>query len=102
MWMCRCGEMNPDSSSFCQSCGDMKICSAAPSAETLRKQEEQRRLEIENARRERIQQEHNLKMNNLSKMGLDGYYEYKIVNLRDDDFGGIRSGAMEDTAAAAA
>lgn len=54
-------------------------------------------IEQENLKRERSQQEHQLKMDNLDKLGLDGYYEYKVVSLNDDNAGGIYSSTIEDT-----
>lgn len=103
MWKCKCGETNPDTSNFCQSCGDSKSTSEF-SDERLRKQqmlarenEEKRRIEIERERRARAQQEYNYKIDNLSQMGLDGYYEYKVVDLSDSDSGGIYTGKIENT-----
>ena len=103
MWKCKCGEMNPDSSSFCQSCGDNKSTSVV-SEEAMRLQlkrtreeAEKRKIEIERKNRERIQQEYNHKIDNLSEMGLDGYYEYKVVSLNDDNAGGIYSSTIENT-----
>jgi len=58
---------------------------------------QKRNIEIERKNRERIQQEYNHKIDNLTKMGLDGYYEYKVVSLNDDNAGGIYSSTIEDT-----
>lgn len=103
MWKCKCGETNPDSSSFCQSCGNSRT-TAEFSEEKMRLQQkkareesEKREIEIERKNRERIQQEYNHKIDNLSKMGLDGYYEYKVVSLNDDNAGGIYSSTIEST-----
>lgn len=58
---------------------------------------QKRNIEIERKNRERIQQEYNHKIDNLTKMGLDGYYEYKVVSLNDDNAGGIYSSTIEST-----
>lgn len=41
-------------------------------------------IEQENLKRERWQQEYQLKIDNLDKLGLDGYYEYKVLSLLDE------------------
>ena len=100
MWKCKCGEMNPYSSSFCQSCGNNKptsVVSEEAKLKMAREEAEKRKIEIERKNRERIQQEYNHKIDNLSKMGLDGYYEYKVVSLNDDNAGGIYSSTIEAT-----
>lgn len=58
------------------------------------KQEKNERERIE---RERILREYNQKIDNLNKMGFDGYYEYKVVSLNDDNAGGIYSSTIENT-----
>ena len=104
MWKCKCGEMNPDSSSFCQSCGNKKASSVAISEEKLKLQQkiafeeaEKRKIEAERKNREQIQQDHSQRIENLSNMGLDGYYEYKVISLNDTDSGGIYPKTIEDT-----
>ena len=60
---------------------------------------QKRNIEIERKNRERIQQEYNHKIDNLSKMGLDGYYEYKVISLFDES--GLfrkKSGALDTIA----
>ena len=103
MWKCKCGEMNPDSSGFCQSCGNNKGIGSTPSSEIMKKQQEKRALETERLNRERIQQTHNHKMDNLIKMGYDGYYEYKVISLLDEsgffkkNSGAVNTDAMAQT-----
>lgn len=48
----------------------------------IRKQKEKQ--EQERQAREQLQREYNYKIENLKKMGLDGYYEYKVVSLYDE------------------
>ncbi len=83
MWKCKCGEMNPDSSSFCQSCGNNKSTSEFSEKRQL-KQQELYAIQQEQRERERIQQQHKSRMENLNNMGFDGYYEYKVLSLLDE------------------
>ena len=72
--------------------------------EEKRQKEEKQRREEDALRREveiqkRIQEEHNRKMGVLTQMGLEGYYEYKVVSLLDES--GIfrkKSGAVDTVA----
>lgn len=57
---------------------------------------QKRNIEFEIIESERIKRERNNKIANLYKMGLDGYYEYKVVSLNDDNAGGINSSTIED------
>ena len=92
MWVCMCGEKNPDSSRYCQSCGEPKS-----SSEILKEKEEiYKKIREEEERREKIQQEFQAKMDNLIEMGLDGYYEYKVISLSDDNSGGINSSTIQN------
>ena len=91
MWKCKCGETNPDSSSFCQSCGNSKSSGRDRTEDALKKAA----IELDRITRERIQQEFNYKIENLSNMGYEGYYEYKVVSLNDDNAGGINSSTVE-------
>ncbi len=93
MWHCKCGEINPDSSSFCQSCGERPSSSATSEI----KQRQVVATANEQRKQEQIQQQHQTIVNNLIQMGLDGYYEYKVVSLNDDNVGGIYSSTIEDT-----
>lgn len=83
MWKCKCGEINPDSSSFCQSCGNNKSTSEF-NGQKHHNQQEQRSIQLEKLARERVQQQHASKMKNLTNMNLDGYYEYKVLSLSDE------------------
>ena len=101
MWKCKCGETNPDSSSFCQSCGNRKAGGADNSEQILKRQQEQRAIEIEKQKIERFQQESTHKVDNLVKMGFEGYYEYKVISMLDQS-GLFRknSGAVDTVAMA--
>ena len=75
--------MNPDSSSFCQSCGNNKSTSEFNEQRQI-KQQELRAIKKEQIERERVQQQYKTKMENLTNMGHDGYYEYKVLSLLDE------------------
>lgn len=67
--------------------------------EEKRQQEEEKiRIKIETEKRiqEQLQQELNSKIDNLTQLGYDGYYEYKVVSLNDDDAGGIYPNTIEN------
>ena len=57
---------------------------------------QKRNIEMERINRELIQQEYNHKIDSLRKKGFDGYYEYKVVSLDDDNAGGIYPTTIED------
>lgn len=87
MWKCKCGEMNPDSSTFCQSCGGNKTTSLIDEQkrqQMLEKARVQQAIQQEQLERDRAQQQHKEKIENLAKLGLDGYYEYKVLSLLDE------------------
>ena len=76
---------------------------SAEEKEQRRKQreEEQKQREEEQKQQEeqRQQYEYNLKIENLTKMGLDGYYEYKVISLLDESgFFKKKSGSVDTTA----
>jgi len=52
--------------------------------EKQEKEKQRRDLEQERLNRERIQQQYQIKIDNLNKIGLDGYYEYKAISLLDE------------------
>jgi len=63
--------------------------------ERLEKERQKRIIELEKKERERRQKEFDYKIENLKKMGMDGYYEYKVISLHDDNAGGIYSYSIE-------
>lgn len=79
MWKCKCGEMNPDSSDFCQSCGDKKPVSVL---DEEKRQKQQRQME-ELSRERRMQEQYKNEIERLKSTGRDGYYEYKVLSLLD-------------------
>lgn len=88
MWKCKCGEQNPDSSTFCQSCGAKKSSSAPVRVPTI---SEQRSRVIQQAHQsqEFIQKTNKESIKSLLDNGHDGYWEYKVLSLNDSRYGGI-------------
>lgn len=80
MWNCKCGERNLNTVTVCKSCGSDKINSEDNSQDFW----EKHRLREEQLERERVQQQHIQKIENLNTMGFDGYYEYKVLSLLDE------------------
>ena len=63
----------------------------------FKEEEREREKEEELARKERIRQEYNRKLDHLREMSLEGYYEYKVISLDDSDAGGICTSTLEQT-----
>lgn len=80
MWNCKCGERNLNTASICKYCGNSKSDSEITFQE-FQRIHESKEGQIE---REKVQQQHKTKMENLINMGLDGYYEYKVLSLLDE------------------
>ena len=84
MWKCR--ERNLNTASVCQSCGCDKVNaenSESDAGDGLGFWERQR-IETEKREREQLQQRQKEKIQNLTDMGYEGYYEYKVVSLCDE------------------
>ena len=109
MWLCKCGEYNPDGSKYCQVCGDNRqfsetvdsreiARSAEMSAVHAAKMEAERQAQAaENYRRaaEEFNRDVSMRLDNLRRAGAHGYYQYRVIDLMDDSFGGIRQNTLE-------
>ncbi len=83
MWQCKCGGTNSDTSNFCQSCGGNKRTSIyTPEKQELQQKIAQQQAALQAAAAERERREN--RFEKLSQIGLDGYYEYKVISLQDE------------------
>lgn len=80
MWNCKCGERNLNTAYICKYCGSSK----SDLEITFQDFQEIHKSREEQIERERVQQQHKTKMENLTNMGFDGYYEYKVLSLLDE------------------
>ena len=63
----------------------------------LEEQEHERLLQIqqENEERERAKAIYESKINKLKSNGVEGYWEYKVISITDDNAGGVYSSSLE-------
>lgn len=100
MWKCSCGHENPNSARWCESCyakgADQQSYIQAQGKEYAKKRDQERREQDQLAQRkqyeenqERLRKEQETVDEFLKENGHEGFYEYKVVDIRDNNSGAI-------------